>query len=104
MMKVPGYLSQDRWPLARVLMLLLMGGFAGLMMDIRVEHVDVVRERSIAWMPIIYSGIMAIACFAACIFWWKTPRMCLLLVFSTALVVGGMGFYFHNHGDFMKVI
>jgi lipid-A-disaccharide synthase-like uncharacterized protein len=99
-----GLFPRDRWPLARVLILLLAGGFFNLMIDIRVEHVDVVRERAIAWVPIIYSGVMAIACLVAFMFWGKVPRLVMPVLFSLALVVGGMGFYFHNHGDFIKVI
>jgi hypothetical protein len=33
----------DRWPLTRVLIFLLANGFVGLVIDIRVEHVDVVH-------------------------------------------------------------
>jgi uncharacterized membrane protein len=94
----------DRFPLARVLILLLAGGFMGLMLDIRVEHVDVVRERAIGWVPIIYSGVMGIACLVAVIFWNKTVRLIMLPLFLIALIVGGMGFYFHSHGNIVKVI
>jgi len=104
MKTIARFFAHDRWPLARVLILLLAGGFLGLMVDIRVEHVDVVRERPIAWVPIIYSGVMAIACVVACIFWGKTARLVMPVLFSLALVVGGMGFYFHNHGKFVNVI
>ena len=94
----------DRLSLARVLVLLLGGAFVGLMVDIRVEHVDVVRERSIAWLPIIYSGFMAIACHVAFVLWNKSTRLAMRLLFLLALVLGGMGFYFHNHGNLKKVI
>jgi hypothetical protein len=95
--------SHDRWPLARFLILILAAAFAGLMIDIRVEHVDIVRERSIGWLPIIYSGFMMIACLIAFFVWNKTARLAMLPLFLLALVVGSMGFYFHNHGDFKKV-
>jgi hypothetical protein len=93
----------DRLTLARLLIFILAGGFGGLMVDIRVEHVDVVREHSIAWLPIIYSGIMAIACMAAFVFWNKTARLIMIPLFLLAFVVGGLGFYFHNHGNFIEV-
>ena len=73
------------------------------MVDIRVEHVDVVREHSIAWLPIIYSGFMTIACLAAFVFWSSTARRIMLPLFLVAFVIGGMGFYFHNHGNLMEV-
>ena len=87
-----------------MLILLLAGAFVGLMVDIRVEHVEVIRERPIAWLPIIYSGVMAVACLAAVIVWGKIARLVMALLFSLAFVVGGMGFYFHNHGNFINVI
>jgi hypothetical protein len=98
------HFTHDRLPLARVLILVLAGAFAGLMVDIRVEHVDIVRERSVAWLPIIYSGFMAIACVVAFGFWNKTARRIMLPLFLLAFVVGGLGFYFHNHGDLKEVI
>jgi len=98
------YFTHDRLSLARVLILILAGAFAGLMIDIRVEHVDVVHERPVAWVPIIYCGVMTIACLVAFGFWNKVARRIMLPLFLAAFVVGGMGFYFHSHGDFEKVI
>src|SRR5271168_1424251 len=95
---------RDRWPLARILILVLAGAFGGLMVDIRVEHVDAVRDHAIAWLPIIYSAFMTLACLVAFVFWNKTSRVIMILLFLTAFVVGGMGFYFHNHGSIKKVI
>jgi hypothetical protein len=94
----------DRLPLARVLILILAGAFVGLMADIRVEHVEAVRDHSIAWVPIIYCGFMTIACLVAFVFWNPTMRRIMLPLFLLALVVGGMGFYFHNQGNFKRVI
>ncbi len=98
------YFTRNRMSLTRVLILMLASAFVGLMVDIRVEHVDVVRERTVAWLPIIYCGFMAIACLVAFGFWNKTARRIMLPLFLLAFVVGGMGFYFHNHGDFKKVV
>ena len=97
-------LPRDRWPLPRIFMFILANAFVGLMIDIRVEHVDVVRERSIAWLPIIYAGFMTLACIFAFIFWKRSTRMIMLPLFIAALIVGGLGFYFHNHGNPQKVI
>jgi uncharacterized phage infection (PIP) family protein YhgE len=94
----------DRWPLARVLILILAGAFGGLMMDIRVEHVDAVREHSIAWAPIIYSGFMAVACLVSFIFWNAASRIIMLILFLVAFGIGGLGFYLHNHGRLKEVI
>src|SRR5260221_2764456 len=65
---------RDRFPLARVLILILAGAFVGLMADIRMEHVEVVHDHTIAWVPIVYSAFMTLACAVAFIFWNKTAR------------------------------
>jgi hypothetical protein len=96
--------SQNPLPLARVLILLLAGAFIGLMVDIRVEHVEVVRARTIAWLPIIYSAFMTLACLVAFIFWNKTTRRIMIALFFLAFIIGNMGFYFHNHGNIKKVM
>ena len=96
--------SRDRWPLARVLILILAGAFVGLMADIRVEHVDVVRDHAIAWLPIFYSGFMMIACLIAFLFWNKTARLIMIPLFLAAFIIGGLGFYFHNDGNFKQVL
>jgi hypothetical protein len=87
-----------------VLISVLAGGFANLMIDIRVEHVEVVRERPVAWVPIIYSGLMVVACGCAFVIWNQTMRRVMVGLFLLAFVVGGLGFYFHSHGDFGKVL
>jgi hypothetical protein len=94
----------DRWPMARVMILILAGAFGGLMMDIRVEHVEVVHEQTVAWLPIIYAGIMTIACVVAFIFWKRTVRLIMMVLFLAAMIVGGLGFYLHNEGNLSKVI
>lgn len=94
----------SRWSLARVLMLLLAGAFVGLLSDIRVEHVDVVRETVLAWTPIVYSAVMALACLAAVIFWSKTSRLVMRVLFLLAFIVGGLGFYLHNRGHLVNVM
>jgi hypothetical protein len=68
----------SRWTLARVLILILAGSFLGLMADIRVEHVDVVHKTGLAWIPIIYSAVMVVACV--------------------------LGFYLHNPGKMANVL
>jgi predicted signal transduction protein with EAL and GGDEF domain len=92
------------YSLARILILLLAGAFVGLMVDIRIEHVEVVHEQPIAWLPILYSAFMTIACLVAFIFWNKTARRAMLPLFLLAILVGSLGFYFHNNGDLKKVI
>jgi hypothetical protein len=93
-----------RWPLPRVLVLLLAGAFVGLMMDIRVEHVDAVHDHSVAWLPIIYCAVMTVASLGTCIFWNDVMRRMMIVLFLLAFVIGGTGFYLHNHGKVSRVI
>ena len=96
--------TRARWPLPRVLILMLAGAFVGLMMDIRVEHVDAVHHRSIAWLPILYCAVMAVASMGACVFWSPLARRIMIALFLLAFIVGGAGFYLHNHGKLTKAI
>jgi uncharacterized membrane protein len=95
--------THDRFSLSRALILLLAGAFLGLMMEIRVEHVEVVHDHAIAWLPIVYSACMALACLAAFVFWSKTARRIMSPLFLLAFVVGGWGFYLHNDGNLKEV-
>jgi len=103
MTSIGSLFSRARWPLARILIFILANGFIGLMIDIRVEHVDAVREHTVAWLPIVFSGFMAISCLVGFIFWGKLTRRLMLPLFLAALVIGGLGFYFHTHGNIKKV-
>ncbi len=96
--------SSMRWPLARILVLVLAGVFLGLLADIRVEHVEVVHENRIAWTPIVYSAIMAVFCLFSAIVWNRSSRLLLRLLFLAGFIVGGLGFYFHNRPDFAHVL
>ncbi len=90
--------------LGRILMIALAGGFAGLMMDIRVEHVEAVHENRIAWVPIFYSAFMAVASTIAFVGWTRRSRIVISCFFLLAVGVGAIGFYFHNNGNVKKVI
>jgi hypothetical protein len=94
----------SRWSLARVLILILAGSFLGLMADIRVEHVEVVHKTRLAWVPIIYSAAMAVACVLAATFWNDTARLLIQIVCLVGLIIGGLGFYLHNHGKIANAI
>ena len=95
--------NAGNWPLSRILMLALAGAFAGLMSDLRVEHVDAVHDHTIAWVPIIYSGVMTLACLTAAVIWNDLSRRIMIALFLAALAVGGTGFYLHNHGKLTRV-
>jgi hypothetical protein len=47
---------------------------------------------------------MAVACLATFVYWNKTARLLMLPLFLLAFIIGGMGFYFHNHGNLREVV
>ena len=88
--------SPQSWPPGRILTLVLIPAFLGLASDLRIEHVEVVSMDSVAWIPIIYSLIMAMVCLLAVLLWRRAARLALLPLFLAALIVGGLGMYKHN--------
>jgi 4-amino-4-deoxy-L-arabinose transferase-like glycosyltransferase len=94
--------SRPRWSLGRIVILLLVFAFAGLAVDLRMEHVDVVRQRTIGWTPIVYSALMALACLGAVIRWHRMARRILMALFALAFIVGSLGFYLHNNGNLAR--
>jgi len=97
-------LNPTRWPLSRVLTLLLAGAFAGLTMDIRVEHVAVVHEHRVAWTPIVYCALMTLATLLTCLVWSPRARTIMIPLYLLAFVVGGTGFYLHNDGHIVTAL
>jgi hypothetical protein len=86
------------WTLNKVIVLVLIAGFAMLVVDLRSEHVDAVRRNWRAWIPIAYSGVMVVLGAAALAGWERGGRPALLVAFAVAFIVGGLGFWFHNGG------
>jgi hypothetical protein len=76
-------------------------GYAGLMSDIRVEHVDVVVHHWQAWIPILYALAMALLCLLALIFWIPATRRLLFWLALLAFAVGSYGFWLHNTGNLL---
>ncbi len=86
------------WSINRLLVLALVGGFLGIVMDVRLEHITVVREHAIGWTPIVYSGLMVIVSLAAIIRWDRARRRLLFWCYLAAFAVGATGFWLHSHG------
>jgi len=93
----------SRWPLNRLLLLVLLGGYLTLLADIRVEHADRFARFWQAWIPIYYAGAMALACLLGALAWTPAMRRLLFWLFSVGFAVAGYGLYLHNHGDFLKL-
>jgi hypothetical protein len=88
--------SKPFWTLNKIIILVLTGAFLGLVFDLRFEHVDKVRHHWTAWIPIVYSGVMVVACIVGLYKWQSFGREMLFYCFAVGLLVGLLGFWFHN--------
>jgi hypothetical protein len=87
------------WSLNRIIVLLLLGGLASLMLDIRWEHrVELARQWE-SWIPLVYVGLMLIAGVIGLYKWNSWGRRVLQIGFSVALIVGALGAWFHGGND-----
>jgi len=91
----------SRWPLPRLILLLLAATFLGLAADLRLEHVDAVRENKLAWTPILYSCFTTLVAAIAAWRWTPLTRRVALITFLLAAAVGIVGFYLHNRGNLL---
>ena len=94
----------QNWTLSKSIALVLVGGYAMMLFDIRSEHVDVVLHNWKAWIPIYYSITMLLVGSAAVARWERGGRQVLLVAFCTSLIVGALGFWFHSHGQPISAI
>jgi hypothetical protein len=92
---------RSAWTLNRIIVLLLAGTLFGLTIDLRYEHVDKLQRFWEAWIPIVYSGVMAIGCVILLFRWGRGLRLVLFWGFTLSQVVGGLGFWLHNRGHFV---
>ena len=84
------------WSLNRIIVLLLLGGLAALMIDIRWGHrVELARQWE-TWIPLNYVGLMLIAGGVGLYKWNSWGRRILQVGFSFALIVGVLGVWFHG--------
>jgi hypothetical protein len=87
------------WSLNRIIVLLLLGGLASLMIDIRWEHRVELGRQWQTWIPLVYIGLMLIAGVVGLYKWNSWGRRVLQIGFSVALIVGALGVWFHSKGD-----
>lgn len=86
------------WSLNRIIVLLLLGGLAGLMIDIRWEHREELVRQWEAWIPLAYVALMLIAGIVGLRRWNSWGRRVLQVGFSLCLIVGVLGTWFHSKG------
>jgi hypothetical protein len=87
------------WSLNRIIVLLLLGGLASLMIDIRWEHrVELARQWE-TWIPLVYIGLMLVAGLVGLYKWNSWGRRILQVGFFVSMVVGVLGTWFHSQKD-----
>lgn len=96
--------ANHSWTLNKVLVLLMTAAYLALVVDLRSEHVDVVRHHWTAWIPIVYSGIMVVLGAIGLATWERGGRLLLTAAFAASFVVGGLGFWFHNDGHLITAV
>jgi len=85
----------------RVILALLFGGFVTFVLEVRFEHRFVVETTWQGWIPIVYSGLGAVACLIG-MSNSKAARVIASSIFFVGLVVSGIGLYFHTNYDVKK--
>ncbi len=87
------------WTLNKLMVLLVMGAFAGLLLEIRYTHRDVLGEEPLSWTPLIYSGLMLLVGVVALLTWERGGRKAMFWGFALGLIVGPLGLWLHtlNH-------
>lgn len=91
-------MGTSKWSLSHFVILVLIGAFALLLLEVRYLHQPVLGEHAIAWTPIAYSGMMTLASAAGLIFWNLGGRRVLFWLFAPAIFIGPIGCWYHNGG------
>lgn len=84
----------------KLIFLILGGGFLITALEVRFMHRFALAEHPLAWTPVVYGVIAAVACFIA-LGVSKRPSVPLAIIFALGLLVAGVGFYLHteDHPD-----
>ena len=86
------------WTLNKLIVLLTIGAYLMLMLELRSEHMNELGKHWQAWIPIVYSGIMVIIGIAGLWLWDKVGRKVLFWAFAVSIIVGLLGVWFHEKG------
>ena len=78
----------------KLILLILGGGFLITALEVRFMHRFTLAEHPLAWTPVVYGVVAAVACFIA-LGVKKRPSVPLAVIFFLGLVVAGVGFYLH---------
>ncbi len=90
------------WTLNKLLVFTLLGGFVLLLVEVRAAHQPILGGHPIAWMPIVFSGLMVLLGLASLLGWEKGGRRLLFWGFAVSVFVGALGVWIHNDGHPLK--
>ena len=94
--------SIPSWSLNRILLLILLGGLATLLMDIRWEHRVVLGRRWETWIPLVYIGLMLVVEITSLYRWGGWGPKILQVGFALGVIVGLVGIWFHGGKDLVS--
>lgn len=92
------------WTTNHILTAILLAAHAGLVIDLRSEHADAVGYRWQAWIPIVWSGFVAVIGSLLLGGWTRGDDACrqdLMCVFAGSIIVGCTGVWLHNQGHLL---
>jgi hypothetical protein len=84
--------------------LILIGGFGVVLVQVRFDHRSVLGEDIVPWIPIVYSILMIVVSALGLLFWDRGGRQVLLMGFLLGILVGLAGFWFHSNGRLVRSV
>jgi Na+/proline symporter len=84
--------------------LILIGGFGVVLVQVRFDHRSVLGEDIVPWIPIVYSILMIVVSALGLLFWDRGGRKALLMGFLLGILVGLAGFWFHTNGRLVRSV
>lgn len=86
------------WPLNKLIVLILLGGLASLLIEIRWEHRVELERQWQTWIPLVYISLMLIGGVISLYRWESWGAKVMGIGFALSFVVGALGVWFHG-GD-----
>jgi hypothetical protein len=86
------------WSLNRIIVLVLLGGLAMLLVEIRWEHRVELGRQWETWIPLVYIGLMLVVGVIGLYRWESWGPRILQVGFALGMIVGLLGVWFHGGG------
>lgn len=84
------------WTLNKLIVLIVLGALAGLLLEIRYTHREVLGAEPLSWTPLVYSGVMLFAGGLGLLLWEHGGRKTLFWGFAIGLIIGPLGLWLHT--------